>query len=272
LALIINRLDYSCFDPSTTTTFNDDLYDMAQDRIDSGDRIEIVDMEYGADIDYREQPTGDMNNDLHPWATGYEKMADVWFSGLQAILSVPDPPTCTLDSRFQETTLSNGIEYYTDRIYTIESVPGSYVGMDMIKTPNDDRNFTTVRYHLTFELSSDAIVYVAYDSRATSLPNWMSGFSNTGDRIYTSLPTQPYLEVYSKAYYDGDCVNLGANKAPGFSGDTVSNYIVFYDTWCPGDLDTDGDVDGADLAELVANPARLDLSIFAAEFGRTDCP
>jgi hypothetical protein len=182
------------------------------------------------------------------------------------------PPTCTLDSSFQETTLSNGIEYYTDRTYTMTSVPGSYVGMDMIKTPNDDRNLTTASDYLTFELSSDAIVYVAYDSRATSLPNWMSGFSNTGDRIYTSLSSQPYLEVYSKAYYDGDCVKLGANKAPGFSGDTVSNYIVFYDTWCPGDLDGDGDVDGSDLAALVATPALLDLSTFAAEFGRTDCP
>ena len=100
----------------------------------------------------------------------------------------------------------------------------------------------------------------------------MSGFSNTGDRIYTSLIPQPYLEVYSRPYYAGDCVNLGANKAPGFSGDTVSNYIVFYDTWCPGDFDSDGDVDGSDLAELVAHPVLLDLSTFADEFGRTDCP
>ena len=41
---------------------------------------------------------------------------------------------------------------------------------------------------------------------------------------------------------------------------------------CEGDFEPDGDVDGADLAELVANPALLDLSTFAAEFGRTDCP
>ena len=88
LALIINHPNYICGNASTTTTFNDDVYDMAQDRINSGDRIEIVDMECGADIDYRQQPTGDMWNYVHPFETGYEKMADVWFSGLQAILPV----------------------------------------------------------------------------------------------------------------------------------------------------------------------------------------
>ena len=41
---------------------------------------------------------------------------------------------------------------------------------------------------------------------------------------------------------------------------------------CPGDFDNDYDLDGKDLAELVANPDLLNLSIFAAEFGRTDCP
>jgi len=41
---------------------------------------------------------------------------------------------------------------------------------------------------------------------------------------------------------------------------------------CEGDFaPADGDVDGSDLAELVANPALLDLSTFAAEFGRTNC-
>lgn len=41
---------------------------------------------------------------------------------------------------------------------------------------------------------------------------------------------------------------------------------------CEGDFDSDGDVDGSDLAELAADPGLLDLSSFAANFGRTDCP
>ena len=100
LALIINRLNYICGNASATTTLNEDVYDIAQSRISSGDKIEIVDMECGADIDYRQQPTGDMWNSSHPFETGYEKMADVWFSALLEILPVandncPDDPNKT---------------------------------------------------------------------------------------------------------------------------------------------------------------------------------
>jgi hypothetical protein len=100
--------------------------------------------------------------------------------------------------------------------------------MDVIKTPNDERNLSAASDYLTFEMPYDGMVYVAFDSRATRLPSWMNGFSNTGDRIFTTLDSQPYLTVYQKSYSQADCVNFGANKAPGFSGDVVSNYIVFW--------------------------------------------
>ena len=140
------------------------------------------------------------------------------------------PPACILRSIFDETTLSNGMEYYTDRDYTLTSVPSAYVGMEAILTPNDGRDYTAPSDYLKFEMPYDGNVYVAYDSRATSLPTWMSGFSDTGDRIYTSLGTQPYLKIFSRPYSSGDCVNLGCNKASGFVGGTVSNFLVFYGT------------------------------------------
>jgi hypothetical protein len=40
---------------------------------------------------------------------------------------------------------------------------------------------------------------------------------------------------------------------------------------CDSDLDQDGDVDGADLSIFAANPDEGDLTVFAAEFGGTDC-
>jgi lysophospholipase L1-like esterase len=95
LARIINRNIYS----STTTQFNTNVYNMAFDRINNPgnpahpDKIIIVDMEYGANINYdlvTHNPPGDMWDNLHPFETGYEKMATVWFSGLQAILPVAD--------------------------------------------------------------------------------------------------------------------------------------------------------------------------------------
>jgi K319L-like, PKD domain/Fibronectin type III domain len=147
---------------------------------------------------------------------------------INVIAGSSPPSTCVLDSQFQQAILARNITYYTDRSYKLTSVPSKYIGMDMIKTPNSDLNLTVTSDYLMFEMPYDGIVYVAFDSRATSLPSWMSGFSKTGDRIYTSLRSQPYLNVYKKSYSRVDCVNFGANKAPGFSGNVVSNYIVFW--------------------------------------------
>lgn len=93
LARIINRNTYS----QTTTAFNDAVEALARDRITNPnnpaypDRIIIVDMEDGAGINYdlvTHNPPGDMWDQVHPFETGYEKMAGTWFSRLQEILPV----------------------------------------------------------------------------------------------------------------------------------------------------------------------------------------
>ena len=43
-------------------------------------------------------------------------------------------------------------------------------------------------------------------------------------------------------------------------------------SFCDGDFDLDGDVDGSDLALFAANPSLLDVFSFAVHFGRTNCP
>ena len=91
LALIINEQDHTCNDGSLTSEFNDDVNTMAMARIALGDRIEIVDMECDAGIDYRNQSVGgDMFGTLHPFYTGYDKMANLWFSSFQDIQPVAD--------------------------------------------------------------------------------------------------------------------------------------------------------------------------------------
>ena len=137
-------------------------------------------------------------------------------------------PACTLDPRFEQTTLTVGMNYYTDRNYTLTNVPSQYVGMDMIKTPNDDLSCTDASGYLTLQMPCDGTVYVAFDRRASVLPDWMSGFGNTGDDISTSLSTQGYLNVFSRSYMTGVCTDFGCNHAPGSSDEYRSNYIVFY--------------------------------------------
>ena len=60
--------------------FNQGLHEMAVTRIANGDPIRIVDM-FNV-LDY----TADMNDAVHPNASGYAKMVDVWFPFLNALL------------------------------------------------------------------------------------------------------------------------------------------------------------------------------------------
>ena len=94
LARIINRVTFS----QKTNDFNNLLPGMVNGH-PYKNRIKIVDMEVGAGMDYRIWPTGDMNDDIHPYqdpvsseTPGYDKMADVWFSALQQVLPDPNPP------------------------------------------------------------------------------------------------------------------------------------------------------------------------------------
>jgi acyl-CoA thioesterase-1 len=102
LALIINRACCEdtppCPECQETMDFNDNIEDMALDRVNNPgnpaypDNIIIVDMEAGANINYTVQPAGDMWDNLHPYqfGLGYDKLADVWFDALKQIL--PDTP------------------------------------------------------------------------------------------------------------------------------------------------------------------------------------
>ena len=94
LARIINRncstSNPACPESGATTTFNSNIDVMAQSRINNySDKIIIVDMEIGAGLDYDFQPNGDMFDNLHPFETGYSKMAELWFAALDDILPVP---------------------------------------------------------------------------------------------------------------------------------------------------------------------------------------
>jgi probable HAF family extracellular repeat protein len=136
---------------------------------------------------------------------------------------------CKLKSVFSETTIEENSEYYTDRDYMITVVPPQYMGMQMIKTPNDHRLLTMASGYMTFKMPYDGYVFVAYDDKADREPNWLNDFYDTGDFLKTSLTISPAHRLYRKKYDKNECVNLGGNRGPGFSGDEkIFNYIVLY--------------------------------------------
>jgi len=84
IARITNQAPYS----SVVTQFNDNVMEMVQARIDGGDKLIMVDIEDGAGLNYSFQPAGDMWDSLHPYASGYTKMAAEWFPALSSVLPV----------------------------------------------------------------------------------------------------------------------------------------------------------------------------------------
>ncbi|MDJ0782529.1 MAG: putative Ig domain-containing protein [Desulfosarcinaceae bacterium] len=97
LAQIINRReDADPADRAATTQFNGQLATLAQDRIEQGDKIIVVDMETGAGLNYAVGGS-DMFDRLHPSVNGYAKMGTHWFQHLNDFLpqfvtpSISDP-------------------------------------------------------------------------------------------------------------------------------------------------------------------------------------
>ncbi|PSR54647.1 hypothetical protein AHMF7605_14585 [Adhaeribacter arboris] len=124
---------------------------------------------------------------------------------------------------YAQSNLAVGAAFYTDRVYKITSLPASLNGEAFIKTPNDDKYFTSSTA-FTFQLGQNATVYVAYDPVATKLPAWMAGWQKTFDRIGINDPRISYLEVYSKSFAPGT-ITLGGNLASPAVG-SKNTYIV----------------------------------------------
>ena len=125
------------------------------------------------------------------------------------------------------TTAQAGALIYTDRTFTIASLPTSVTGGVMIQTANDDK-IVTVTPHLTFTLDSSATVYVIYDGRATQLPAWLGDgtWTATGQTFTTNETQLSNRAVYKKSFAAGQ-VSLGGNLASPATGPSgYSDYFV----------------------------------------------
>ncbi len=141
------------------------------------------------------------------------------------------PGDCILDSKFRLGSIRVGASLYTDRAYTITGgIPDWMVGRTLIQTPNDERNNNSGSGYIRFTAPVSYWVYVLFDSRSASIPNWLSGWERYTKYpdIQTSLATQPGLKMYRKLFDAGQCVDLGGNYGPGSSSETRSNYVVVY--------------------------------------------
>ncbi|WP_162054270.1 InlB B-repeat-containing protein [Pontibacter pamirensis] len=131
--------------------------------------------------------------------------------------------TASSGKAYTETQLAVGVNHYTDRTYQVTSLPSSLAGTSLIRTANDDKKSTSTNL-LSFNLSQNATVYVAYDPRASALPSWLSGWQKLTDRVGVNDAKIGYMELYSKTFPAGT-VTLGGNLQSPAAG-AQNNYFV----------------------------------------------
>ncbi|WP_162053456.1 malectin domain-containing carbohydrate-binding protein [Pontibacter pamirensis] len=132
--------------------------------------------------------------------------------------------TATTGKSYALADLAVGVKHYTDRTYQVTSVPSSVSGASLIRTANDDKTNTSSSL-LSFDLSQNATVYVAYDPRATVLPTWLSGWQKLTERVGVDDAAISYMDIYSKGFAAGNATLAGNMQSPAAGAQT--NYFVF---------------------------------------------
>ncbi|MEE8307833.1 MAG: LamG-like jellyroll fold domain-containing protein [Gammaproteobacteria bacterium] len=132
-----------------------------------------------------------------------------------------------------QTNIQDGAELYGDRGFAVEDLPAAYAGLDWIQTANDATDSWDVNPIASFVVTSDCTVYVAWDDRDPSVPDFMAAdWTDTGDVLKDDAGSpQVTFNIYSKSYLEGSTVSLGTRLR--FDGDADANmYIVIVK---PGD-------------------------------------
>ena len=165
------------------------------------------------------------SDNVHPNALGTVVIAYLWHNLFTGSSDFPFTLDNLIPSNYKQNLLEKGNKYLLDRDYILESIPLELKGNDIvwIMPKNDDKNNTSTSY-LQFDISQSSTVYVAYDSRATSLPKWLSdNFNPTALQIGVT-DQMGHFDVYSNDFSQGTVV-LGGNKASPAEG-VGTNYIV----------------------------------------------
>lgn len=119
-----------------------------------------------------------------------------------------------------QSNLQAGNTVYGDRTFLFSSVDSSVAGADWIRTANDSKAYTADPL-VTFTVTRDADVYVAFNDMIATKPSWLAGWSDTGADLVDNESTPRTFSLYKKSFTANSTVSLGNN------GDTSNGmYIV----------------------------------------------
>ena len=195
---------------------------------------ELSDIVVGADLFSYFMPSPAKNfsslfaDTLHPNGLGVDVMSVLLYNTNNPASQLPlpfvlDDLTSSTSSTPKQNLLEVGDQYCLDENFTLTSIPNILDDGRWIMAANAD-SADTSDSHLTFTVDRPIDVYIAYDNSATALPDWMSGFANTGLLVGTTDPSTPNLRLYTKSFSAG-AITLGGNKQGSETGAT-SNYVA----------------------------------------------
>ena len=158
-------------------------------------------------------------------------MAHLWYNSITAGNTLPFYLEYILPTSYQykQNLLEVGDSYYLDGNSTLESIPSELTGDNIvwIMTKDADKDNTSDTF-LTLGINENVTVYIAYDPRATSLPDWLSNNFVSAGTVGATNPETSTYNLYSADFMSGDVV-LGGNKAAGAvfpEGISAANYFV----------------------------------------------
>jgi lysophospholipase L1-like esterase len=260
LALIINRQNYS----PETTQFNNDVSNMAQNRIAAGDDIIVVDMESA--LDY----TTDMADNIHPNDTGYAKMAEVWYNALEGCLK----------DRFEAAFYkNNGWSFDVNEDFAVK-IDYHYSAVSMVKgwvgiSVGDSVNYVSISagssgdgayyyYEAVADgnivsetedrTTNDGTLYVSYEAASKDFYLSHTGFGSQNAYVWqTTDPFQVQWVLPVRLSIGGG--SFGVSLSPGDS--YLDNFEVMTAAllgWPPvTDIDGNGFIEWDDLSIICEN-------------------
>lgn len=128
-------------------------------------------------------------------------------------------------SNYQFASLNIGDQFYIDRDYPLTEIPSVLSGATWIMTANADKWDETENY-ISFDASANADVYVIFDSRVTTVPDWLQSWNKLSEKVQADVVYGGTYDVYRKQFSAGT-ITLGGNRAAGSVwNEEGSNYVV----------------------------------------------
>lgn len=115
-----------------------------------------------------------------------------------------------------------GAKVFTDRDYTLKTLPQAILGTELLQTANEDDGSRGNAF-ITFEALMPLRVHVGLDTRQTQPPKWLVEQFRRDER--TAAADHWTLQLYSREFPAGR-VELGGNTDDGKQGGK-SNYLLF---------------------------------------------